>query len=188
MPDQPKSKGQTKEANDHSVMQLILSRIWLFFTVTLRAPLGGRRPAAVQAKADTLSEIIFSRDVENGLLEATGRVSGATTQQIRRGLHLQELNEKRCPHKALMTVPIAKRKDYVDPEPIYDWFHNESPDVEINKADKRRYKRKLVYCAGKWRNLQCEHRILTCSKEEAVRHFEESEFWATWLRENPGVS
>ena len=179
----PKARGQTKEQNDLTVARLIMKRIVLFFTAIFKCV--GTPPAALQARADTLSEIIYDKDLESGLLEAAERVTGATRVQIRRGFELQELNKTRSAYDARTSVPRAKRKDWVDPDPIYEWFHSSSPDIEVSKADKGRYKRKLVFCAGKWRNLECEHRVLNCTKVEAVRHFMESEYWVDWLRQNP---
>ena len=42
----------------------------------------------------------------------------------------------------------SSRADAQDLGFLYDWFHNESPDVEPDKSTKVQYKRKRVFKAG----------------------------------------
>ena len=84
-----------------------------------------------------------------------------------------------------LSLPRTKRKDCVNREPIIQWFHESSPDVEIDKADKHVFKRKRAMVGGTWRTITCERRILLCSKKEAVQHFFESEFYRSWKRADP---
>ena len=179
-------RGCTKEENDHYVIGFIIRRIYAFFKSTLWKASRGTKCATLQAKGDQLCEVLYSKELEEeGLVASFERVTGATAAQYRRGGELQKANEGVGASGLQTSLARCKRKDWVDLEPIYDWWHAGSADVEINKADKRTYKRKRAYVAGAWRMLQCEHRTLLCSKNEAVSHFFESEFWLAWKKQHP---
>lgn len=176
--------GSVQRQKDQTLISILLQKIVMFFKGIFAAM--GTRRTHLQARGDALCEILYDPAIETqGLRAAWTRVTGATERMLFRGKELQELNADCEGGDAFGTVPRAKRKDYVDLEPVVWWFHNLSPDVEIDKSDKRRYKRKRVLVGGKLRDITCERRILLCSKQEAVQHYKESEHYKSWQRQDP---
>ena len=178
--DQPAKRARIPEP-DEETAAILLRNIRSFFAGPLATI--GTRPAALQQKADTLAEALHSKDlVERRLVSSVERLTGMNRSQFQRGGHLQDDNAERPRADQHIGAQRAVRSDYVDLDWVWEWFHTKSDDVEPDKTVKWAYKRKRAFVAGKWRNLTCDMRILTCSKAEAVANFKKSPEYLAFAR------
>jgi hypothetical protein len=114
---------------------------------------------------------VHSEDIIVEKLQSEARrQTGLTVLMHKAGAHLRGGNEVASAAGVAVGIPRAVRSDKVDLDFLYDWFHNQSPDVEPDKTTKFAYKRKRVFCAGRQRDLKCAKKVLTCSVGEAVEH------------------
>ena len=163
---------------------LMLCSLKSYVCTALACPSGGTRHTECQASLDTIAAAVHSDDLSaNNMMSEARRQSGLTKGMQQKGKLLREKNDAATAASVAASVPRAVRSDKVDLEFVYDWFHNESPDVEPDKTTKFCYKRKRCFCAGKQRDLKCTRKVLTCSVGEAVQHFMEGDVYR-----NRGVS
>lgn len=156
----PPRKKHKENSNDDVAAAMLLRNIRSY----VRGPLAtqGTRPAALQAKADTLAEAMFSEELkESHLMSAASRLTGLNSDALQRGGTLQRSNSELGRCEQLMANPRAIRSDKVDLDWVWEWFHTHSPDVEPDKALKRSYKRKRAFIAGACHCLFFKQRALT---------------------------
>ena len=122
------------------------------------------------------SEVVKQRNVSTAL-----DLTGLNRHMWRAGGNLRDANFSSPAAAAgggdFLGAARKVRSDAVDLEFMYDWFHNDSPDVEPDKTVKWAYKKKKIFCAGKTRMITCRPRVLTCSVAEAVQHAMESDVY-----------
>ena len=154
----PKRPRAFQNEDEEQVAGTILANIRAFFNGPLRTQ--GTRPVALQAKADVLSEAIFSQTLVDGRhLSSVERLTGMNREQFKRGGQHRADNAERPRGEQHAARERAVRADAVDLDWIWEWFHTASPDVEPDKSVKWSYKRKRAHIAGKLRSLTCEMRI-----------------------------
>lgn len=173
----PRPKRQRTD-NDEAAAVQILSNLKSFVTDVLATK--GTRPAALQAKANVLAEALVSDDLN---VAAAIRLTGLSRNELSKGKHTASDNAERARNDQSLMPERAVRKDCVDLDWVWDWFHTQSPDVEPDKSRKFNYKKKRAKVAGKVRDLTCELRILTAPRFEAIENFLNSPEYANFTKE-----
>lgn len=175
------------DRRDDHARRLICANLKKVFRTELRTL--GSRTIPEQQRADSISAAIHSSELETGCgFESVERVVGVKKTQMLRGAQLNARNKEHRRTSQEMMLPRAERKDKRDLEWIYDWFHHNSPDVELNKNDKSQWSKKTVFCAGRERKLTCVKRVLTTSRQQAVCNFKASQEWKDHTRKNPRMT
>jgi hypothetical protein len=174
------------DRRDVEARRLVCENVRRVFAVDLRA--SGTRTIPEQQRADTISAALYSEKLEGCGFESIERVVGVNKTQLKRGAKLNEENKKRSRTSQGLMIPRSVRVDKRPLEWIYRWFHDKSPDVELNKNDKSQWKKKTVVCAGRERTLTCVKRVLTTTKQQAARNFKESPEWKDYIGKNPGMT
>jgi hypothetical protein len=113
---------------------------------------------------DTLSACIMSDDVvAGGMSSAMQRELNMSKRQQERGLTVRHTwgleSDKPSSHPQLRQSMMPHSygpKALKDLDFVYDWFHNECPIVDIDKSRKFEYTKKVIFCAGKSRWLDCQ--------------------------------
>ena len=137
---------------------------------------GGTRTKEAQQAIETIAAAVHSEDVVKGRRVSTGLdLTGLTRAMWNKGGELRQRNSERG--DVSLGGERATRKDCVDLDWVYNWFHESSPDVEPDKTVKWNYKRKKILCAGKTRMIECRPRVLTCSRTEAAHNFMKSDVY-----------
>jgi len=155
---------------------LMLASLKGYVLGPLACPNGGTRHSACTKALHTIAAAVHSDEIVTDQLKSEARrLSGLTKAMQAKGSSLRGENELVPAASVAVGVPRNQRWDKVDLEFIYDWFHDESPDVEPDKTTKFTYKRKRCFCAGAQRDLKCTKKVLTCSVTEAVQHCMESD-------------
>ena len=132
---------------------------------------GGTRPKEAQQALHTIAAAVYSQDVtQNRNIPTAMAATGLTRDMWNKGGDLRARNAEKYGGGVSLGAERATRRDAVDLEWLYDWFHEKSPDVEPNKTVKWNYKRKKIFCAGKERMIKCRPKVLTTSVAEAVQN------------------
>jgi hypothetical protein len=132
---------------------------------------GGTRPKESQQQLHAIATAVHSDKIDRDhLVSAAMNLTGLSRSMWNSGKELRIRNKKAVEQGGNVSIGAERmtRSDAVDLDFMYDYFHNESADVEPNKQTKFEYTQKRIFCAGKWRTLKCHRRILTCSVSEAV--------------------
>ena len=135
---------------------------------------GGTRMIEAQQALDTVAAAVHSEKVADEKLVSTAlTLTGLSRRMWNKGGGLRNSNEEAVGSGGAVAVGVSRmmRSDAVDLDFLFDYFHSDKcPDVEPDKSTKFQYKRKRVFVAGKWRNITCKPRILTCSVAEATEN------------------
>ena len=178
-PQSPPSKHEVVAAQLLASMREYVTGALATSTADADDPLrrGGTRPKAAQQGLHTLAAAVYSEDVvkERNVSTATD-LTGITRKMYDQG---RELRARNMDGEAAVSIggERAVRRDAVDLEFLYDYFHDQSPHVEPDKSVKWNYKKKKIVCAGKERMITCRPRVLTSSVAEAVEEAMKSDVY-----------
>ena len=112
-------------------------------------PSGGTRTVAQAASLAAIAAALHSTEVEQQrLVKAARELTGLSRSIWTNGKDTRATNDEACAKQVRVGGARSSRADAQDLDFLYDWFHNESPDVEPDKSTKFQYKRKRVFKAG----------------------------------------
>ena len=174
----PRPKRQRIDDNDEAAAAQLLSNLRSFVTDKLATR--GPRPTALQAKANVLAEALVSDDLN---VAAAIRLTGLSRNELSKGKNAAKDNAERGRHEQTLLPERAVRKDAVDLDWVWEWFHTHCPNVEPDKSRKFAYSKKRAKVAGKVRDLVCELRILKAPRFEVVEDFLNSPEYANFVKE-----
>lgn len=110
---------------------------------------GGTRTVEQTKSITAIATAVHSLEVERQrLVQAAIDLTGLSRVMWKNGGELRQSNEEAGQSDLRVGGERSTRVDRQDLDFIYDWFHDQSPDVEPDKSTKFHYKRKRVHCAG----------------------------------------
>lgn len=177
------------EAHDEKALYLLLRNLRNF--VSNRSTGAGTKTKEHQQQLDTIAAAMISTDIFDGkLVSAVERLTGFTRVQQHRGLNLAEQNRQllmQANDKQLLGIKrkanASGSRSKLDLDWIYKWFHEDCPLVDVDKTRRQCYKRKLFSFNGTQRRLDCQRRIISGKKQDAIKSFLESDKYSHWLRQ-----
>ena len=142
---------------------------------------GGTRPKASQQALHTIAAAVYDEDItRDRKISSALRLTGLSRTMWHNGGELRASNNSADVGGGRGVTLGAERHtrcDATDLEWLYEYFHNDSPDVECDKSVKWNYKRKKIFCAGKERMIYCRPKVLTTTVAEAVQNAMKSDVY-----------
>ena len=121
-----------------------------------RLSTSGSRSEGARQQAQSIAAGLHSAEVS---VERAQTIAGIPRMTWEAGGRLAEKNDGASSAAQKSTLGITEHKDHVPWEKVWDWYHTDSPLVEINKQTKRQYTRKKFQLPdGKELSLTCELR------------------------------
>ena len=151
-----------------------------------RLSTSGSRSEGARQQAQSIAAGLHSAEVS---VERAQTIAGIPRMTWEAGGRLAEKNDGASSAAQKSTLGITEHKDHVPWENVWDWYHTDSPLVEINKQTKRQYTRKKFQLPdGKELSLTCELRTRSCGKEELARSFCQSDLHARLTQQGYSIS